>query len=148
MTLFVSIAIAMFAGVLATRVTKIFNMPDVTAYLIAGILIGPCCLGRLGIEGLGFVSYESISRLDLISNLALGFIAFAIGTEFMMPKLKKVGRQAVIIGLAEALTAVLFVTGILVILHFIMPDKMSMPMAIIMGAIASATAPFAGRPSV
>ena len=143
MTLFVSIAIAMFAGVLATRVTKIFNMPDVTAYLIAGILIGPCCLGRLGIEGLGFVSYESISGLDLISNLALGFIAFAIGTEFMLPKLKKVGRQAVIIGLAEALTAVLFVTGILVILHFIMPDKMSMPMAIILGAIASATAPAA-----
>ena len=71
----------MFAGVLMTRITKLFNMPDVTAYLIAGILIGPCFLGRLGIEGLGFINYESISNLDLISNLALGFIAFAIGHE-------------------------------------------------------------------
>lgn len=143
MTLFISIAIAMFAGVLMTRITKLFNMPDVTAYLIAGILIGPCCLGRLGIEGLGFTSYESLARLDLISNLALGFIAFAIGTEFMVPKLKKVGRQAVIIGIAEALTAVLFVSGILLILHFIMPDKVSIPTVILLGAIASATAPAA-----
>jgi len=141
--LFISIAIAMFAGVLATRVTKIFNMPDVTAYLIAGILIGPACLGRLGIEGLGFTSYESLSELDLISNLALGFIAFAIGTEFMLPKLKKVGRQAVIIGLAEALAAVALVTLVLLILHFIMPDKLSAPTAILLGAIASATAPAA-----
>ena len=143
MTLFISIAIAMFAGVLMTRVTKIFNMPDVTAYLIAGILIGPCCLGRLGIEGLGFVSYSSISDLDLISNLALGFIAFAIGTEFMVPKLKKVGKQAVVIGLTEALTAVLFILGILLILHLIMPYKISVPLAILLGAIASATAPAA-----
>ena len=143
MTLFISIAIAMFAGVLMTRITKFFNMPDVTAYLIAGILIGPCVLGRLGIEGLGFTSYDAISNLDLISNLALGFIAFAIGTEFMIPKLRKVGRQAVIIGLAEALTAVLFVTVILVILHFIIPDKVSLPVAILLGAIASATAPAA-----
>jgi len=143
MTLFISIAVAMFAGVLMTRITKIFNMPDVTAYLIAGILIGPCCLGRLGIEGLGFISYESISGLDLISNLALGFIAFAIGTEFMLPKLRKVGRQAVVIGLAEALTAVLFVTLILLLLHVFMPDTVSLPIAILLGAIASATAPAA-----
>ena len=143
MTLFISIALAMFAGVLATRVTKFFNMPDVTAYLIAGILIGPVGLGRLGIEGLGFTSYTSVSQLDLISSLALGFIAFAIGTEFMLPKLRKVGKQAVVIGLAEALTAVLFVTVVLLILHFIMPDKISVPLAILLGAIASATAPAA-----
>ena len=143
MTLFTSIALAMFAGVLMTRVTKLFNMPDVTAYLIAGILIGPACLGRLGIKGLGFTSYEELSSLDLISNLALGFIAFAIGTEFMIPKLKKVGRQALFIGLAEALTAVLFVILILMVLHFIMPDKLSTATAILLGAIASATAPAA-----
>ncbi|MBQ9030975.1 MAG: cation:proton antiporter [Parasporobacterium sp.] len=143
MALFISIAIAMFAGVMMTRVTKLFNMPDVTAYLIAGILIGPCFLGRIGIEGLGFTSYEAISNLDLISSLALGFIAFAIGTEFMLPKLRKVGKQAVIIGLSEALTAVVFVTGILLILYFILPGKVSLPMAILMGAIASATAPAA-----
>ena len=143
MTLFISLAVAMFAGVLMTRAIKIIKLPDVTAYLLAGIIVGPCVLGRLGIPGLGFESYEAISNLDLLSNLALGFIAFAIGTEFMIPKLKKVGRQAVIIGLAEALSAVVFVTGILIILHFIMPDKVSLPLAILLGAIASATAPAA-----
>lgn len=143
MTMFISIAVAMVIGVLATRVTKSFNMPDVTAYLVAGILIGPFCLGRLGIPGLGFTSYEEVDGLALFSNLALGFIAFAIGTEFMMPKLKKIGRKAVIIGLAEALFAVLFVTGALIIVHFIIPDKITIPAAIILGAIASATAPAA-----
>ena len=143
MTLFISIAVALFVGVLATRVTKYFNMPDVTAYLVAGIIIGPCVLGRLGIEGLGFTSYESIDNISLFSNLALGFIAFAIGTEFMIPKLKKVGKQAVVVGLCEALVAVVFVTGALSILHFIIPDKVSLPTAILLGAIASATAPAA-----
>jgi len=143
MTMFISIAVAMVIGVLATRVTKSFNMPDVTAYLVAGILIGPFFLGRLGIPGLGFTSYEEVDSLALFSNLALGFIAFAIGTEFMLPKLKKIGRKAVIIGLAEALVAVLFVTGILIIVHFIIPDKITLPAAIILGAIASATAPAA-----
>lgn len=143
MTMFISIAIAMAIGVLATRVTKSFNMPDVTAYLIAGILIGPFFLGRLGVPGLGFTTYEEVDGLALISNLALGFIAFAIGTEFMMPKLRKIGRKAVIIGLAEALTAVVFVTGALIIVHFILPDKITLPAAIILGAIASATAPAA-----
>ena len=94
MTMFISIAVAMVIGVLVTRVTKSFNMPDVTAYLVAGILVGPFCLGRLGIPGLGFISYEEVDGLAMFSNLALGFIAFAIGTEFMMPKLKKIGRRA------------------------------------------------------
>lgn len=143
MTVFISIAVAMGVGVLATRVTKFFNMPDVTAYLISGILIGPFFLGRLGVPGLGFTTYEAVDELSMISNLALGFIAFAIGTEFMMPKLKKIGRKAVIIGLAEALTAVLFVTGALIIVHFILPEKITLPAAIILGAIASATAPAA-----
>lgn len=143
MTMFLSIAIAMVAGVLLTRVTKHFNMPDVTAYLIAGIIIGPACLGRLGIEGLGFTSYEAVEELTLLSNLALGFIAFALGSEFMLPKLRTIGRQAVVIGIVQALVAVVFVGGALIILHFIIPDKLSLPTAIVMAAIASATAPAA-----
>lgn len=143
MTLFISIAVALFVGVLSTRVTKRFNMPDVTAYLVAGILIGPFFLGRLGVPGLGFTSYEQIDGMSLFSNLALGFIAFAIGTEFMVPKLKKIGKQAVVIGICEAVGAVICVTAALIVLHFIIPDKVSLPTAILLGAIASATAPAA-----
>ena len=91
-----SIAFALMAGLMMTRVMKRFRLPDVTAYLIAGLLIGPCFLGRLGIPGLGFSSYDELDRLTLISNVALGFIAFSIGNEFRLSALKKTGRQAFI----------------------------------------------------
>ena len=72
-----SISIALLAGLLMTRVFKPFKLPAVTAYLIAGILVGPYCLGALGIEGLGFASAEAVEKLSIISNVALGFIAFS-----------------------------------------------------------------------
>lgn len=143
MTLFFSIAVAMVAGLLMTRFTNLFKLPDVTAYLIAGIVIGPFFLGRLGISGLGFVTYEEIDSLGMLSNLALGFIAFAMGSEFMLPKLKSTGKQAVVIAIVQALAAVLFVTAALVATHFIIPDKLTLPVAITLGAVASATAPAA-----
>lgn len=140
---FAAIAVAMVAGLLMTRLTNIFRMPDVTAYLLAGICVGPFVLGRLGISGLGFTSYEEVESLDMLSNLALGFIAFAIGNEFVLPRLKSIGRQAVIVAIFQALTAVIFVTAALIIVYFIAPDKMSLPVAITLGAVASATAPAA-----
>ena len=143
MTLLTSIAIAMVAGLLLTRVTNLFKLPDVTAYLVAGLLIGPFVLGRLGVAGLGFVSYDAVAELDLLCNLALGFIAFAIGTEFMLPKLRSIGRQATVIAVAQACLASLFVAGALVGLHFLMPEVLSLPAAITLGAVASATAPAA-----
>ena len=143
MSLFISLAVALMAGLLLTRLTNIFKLPDVTAYLIAGLLIGPFFLGRVGLDGLGFTDYESIEQLSLISDLALGFIAFAIGTEFMLPKLKKIGRQAVTVGIIQAVVASAFVWVSLIILYFIMPDKISLPAAIVLGAVASATAPAA-----
>lgn len=143
MTVLISIAVAMAAGLLMTRAFNLFKMPDVTAYLVAGILIGPFVLGRLGIPGLGFLSYEELGSLDILSNLALGFIAFAIGAEFTLPKLRSTGRQAVIIAIVQALMAVVFVTGALIVCHFVFPDKLSLPVAIALGAIASATAPAA-----
>lgn len=143
MTLLISIAVAMVAGLLMTRVINLFRLPDVTAYLIAGILIGPFCLGRLGVPGLGFTTYEAVENLDLLSNLALGFIAFAMGTEFMLPKLRTTGRQAVAIAIFQACLASIFVAIALVAVHFIAPDKMSLPAAITLGAVASATAPAA-----
>ena len=105
MSLLTSISVALIAGLLMTRLVGILRLPDVTAYLIAGILIGPFCLGRLGVPGLGFPGFEDVSRLDLLSNLALGFIAFAIGTEFMLPKLEKIGGKATVIAIFQATLA-------------------------------------------
>ena len=89
-----SIAVALMAGLLLSRVVKPLKLPAVTGYLIAGILIGPYCLGRLEIPGLGFASHEDVTALGVISQVALGFIAFAIGNEFRLSQLKKTGRQA------------------------------------------------------
>ena len=133
----------MVAGLLITRVTNLFKLPDVTAYLIAGTLIGPFALGRLGIAGLGFPTYEAVGALDLLCNLALGFIAFAIGTEFMLPKLRKIGKQAVAIAIFQACLASVFVAAALIGVHFLLPEKISLPAAITLGAVASATAPAA-----
>ncbi|MGM9626306.1 MAG: cation:proton antiporter, partial [Eubacteriales bacterium] len=119
------------------------SLPAVTAYLVAGILVGPCCIGLLGIEGLGFTSAEALSKLSIISDCALGFIAFSIGNEFRLSQLKKTGRQATVIGIVQACAATLIVDIVLIIMHFIMPDKISVPAAITLGAIASATAPAA-----
>lgn len=149
MELLLSLATALFAGLIMSRVVKYLHLPAVTGYLIAGILVGPYCLGALGINGLGFVSSElpgvkfSVETFDILSKLALGFIAFEIGNEFRMAELKKVGRQVVLISLTEALGAVFLVDTALIILHFIMPDRISLPLAITMGSIAAATAPAA-----
>ena len=143
MTVLFSIAVALIAGLLMTRVINFLKLPDVTAYLIAGIVIGPCCLGKLGIEGLGFTNYDQLENLSMLSNLALGFIAFAIGNEFMLSKLKNTGRQAVVVAICEGLAAVVFVEAAMIGLHFLFPDKLSLPAAVTLGAIASATAPAA-----
>lgn len=138
-----SISVAMLAGLLMTRVFKPLRLPSVTAYLIAGVLIGPYCLGALHIEGLGFTSGEEVGKLSLISDVALGFIALSIGNEFRLKDLKATGKQAAVIGVVQALTATLFVDLALLAVHFIMPDKLSVAQVITMGAIATATAPAA-----
>ena len=137
------IAVALFAGLLMTRLFVKLRLPDVTAYLVAGIIIGPCVLGRLGIPGIGFSSSEQVDSLSMISDVALGFIAFAIGHEFRLSALKQTGKQAVIIGILQAVVATVFVDIALIALHFIMPDLLPMPVAITLGAIAAATAPAA-----
>ena len=137
------LAVALFAGLLMTRLFVKLHLPDVTAYLVAGILIGPCVLGRLGIPGLGFNTAEQVDSLSMISDVALGFIAFAIGHEFRLSALRQTGKQAVIIGILQAVIATVFVDIALVALHFIMPDLLPLPVAVTLGAIAAATAPAA-----
>jgi len=143
MQVILSVAFALMAGLMMTRLMKRLHLPDVTAYLIAGVLIGPCCLGLLKIPGIGFSSYEELEGLSLISNVALGFIAFSIGSEFRLSELKKTGKQALVIGILQAVAAMLLVDAALIGLHFIMPDVLSLPAAITLGAIATATAPAA-----
>lgn len=143
MSTLLSVSVALLVGLLMTRVFKPFKLPAVTAYLIAGVLIGPYCIGRLGIEGLGFATGEAVSRLSLISEVALGFIAFSIGNEFRLSDLKKTGKQATIIGIVQALVATVFVDAALFVMHKIMPDKLSLPQVLTLGAIATATAPAA-----
>ena len=134
----------MTAGLFVSRFAKIFKLPAVTGYLVAGIIVGPYVLGLIGIEGLGFVSHEAVASLSLISDVALGFIAFAIGNEFRLSQLKRTGKQATVIGIFQAVVATLFVDAALIGLHFILgPDKLPLSVAICLGAIASATAPAA-----
>ena len=143
MSTLLSVSIALLGGLLMTRLFKPLKLPSVTAYLIAGVLIGPYCLGQLGVQGLGFDSMSAVHALGLVSDVALGFIAFSIGSEFRMEDLKKIGKQAFVIGIFQALVATLFVDLALYGVHLIMPDKLSLPQVITLGAIATATAPAA-----
>lgn len=143
MATLLSVSIALFAGLLMTRVFKPLKLPSVTAYLIAGVLIGPYCIGALNISGLGFTSGDAVSKLALISEVALGFIAFSIGNEFRLEEIKKTGKQAFVIGIFQAVTATVLVDIALVVLHLIMPDKLTVAQTITLGAIATATAPAA-----
>ena len=90
------VAVALVTGLAMTRVVKPLGLPAVTAYLVAGILVGPYLLGRLGVPGLGFTSSESVERLGIISDAALGFIAFAIGNEFRLKDIKNIGKKALV----------------------------------------------------
>lgn len=143
MSTLLSVSIALFAGLMMTRLFKPLKLPSVTAYLIAGVLIGPYCIGALHIDGVGFTSAAAVSSLSLVSEVALGFIAFSIGNEFRLDELKHTGKQALVIGVLQALTATLFVDLALFAVHLFMPDKLSLSQLITLGAIATATAPAA-----
>ena len=138
------LSIALFAGLMLSRLAKLVQLPAVTAYLVAGVLIGPYCLGAFGVKGLGFISMHEVEKLSLISDVALGFIAFSIGNEFRLSQLKKIGKQATIIGIIQAVFTTLVVDAVLIGLHFILgEEKFPLATAIILGAVASATAPAA-----
>ena len=143
MTTLLSVSIAILAGLLMTRLAKPLKLPDVTAYLVAGVLIGPYCLGALHIEGLGFIHSDAVAALSLISDVALGFIAFSIGNEFRLQELKQTGKQAVVVGVVQAVAATILVDLALFAVHMMMPDKLTLAQVLTLGAIATATAPAA-----
>lgn len=138
-----NLSVALFVGLMLSRLAKKVKLPAVTAYLVAGIIVGPYCLGAFGIDGLGFVGKENIEAYRVLSDTALGFIAFSIGNEFRLSQLKKIGKQATVIGILQAVFTTILVDAALIGLHFIIPDKLPLSAAIMLGAIASATAPAA-----
>ena len=138
-----SLSIALFAGLMLSRLAKVLKLPAVTAYLVAGILVGPYCLGAFGVPGLGFNNIAQVESFSVLCDIALGFIAFSIGNEFRLSELKHTGKQATVIGILQAVVTTLLVDGVLIGLHFLMPLKLSLPAAIVLGAVASATAPAA-----
>ena len=139
----ISIAVAMLVGLMLTRPAKLFGLPAVTGYLVAGLLIGPYLLGALGVEGLGFNSMEQVESMSILTQAALGFIAFTIGNEFRLSQLKNMGKKAITIGIAQAVGTTIAVDAILIAVHLMFPNVLSLPSAIVLGAIASATAPAA-----
>ncbi len=142
-TILITLSFAMIAGLMMSRLAKLVNLPAVTAYLVAGLLIGPYFLGRLGIEGLGFNTLEAVNSFDIISQTALGFIAFAIGNEFRLKDLESMGRAAITVGILQAVITTVIVDIALCALHFAAPSVLSLSSAITLGAIAAATAPAA-----
>lgn len=144
MNILLSVSFALLTGLLMTRVFKPFKLPAVTAYLIGGLLIGPYFLGGVHIaNGVGFANMEEVASLGVIGQVALGFIAFSIGSEFRLEDLKKIGKQAFVIGIFQALTATLFVDLALYVVYLLMPGKITLAQLLTLGAIATATAPAA-----
>ena len=139
----ICLAAALVGGLMLSRLTKLVNLPAVTAYLVAGLLLGPFCLGALNVPGLGFNSLKQVEGLSIVTQTALGFIAFTIGNEFRLSQLKATGAKAITIGILQAVITTVVVDIVLVVLHLCFPTVISVPCAITLGAIASATAPAA-----
>ena len=141
----ICLSLALIAGLLMSRAAKAVRLPAVTAYLLTGLLLGPFFLGRLGLSrfGFGFGSLVAVEGYGILTQVALGFIAFVIGNEFRLSALKHMGRRAVTVGVAQAVITTALVDIALVALHFARPDVISLASAITLGSIAAATAPAA-----
>ena len=142
-TILISLSLALIFGLVMSRAAKLFNLPAVTSYLIGGLLLGPYAIGAFGIPGIGFNSLEDLNALAIVTQVALGFIAFLIGNEFRVKDLKVMGRQASSVGIAQAVITTLIVDAGIIVLHFAFPELISLSSAIVLGAIAAATAPAA-----
>ena len=139
----ICLAVALVGGLMLSRLTKLLHLPAVTAYLIAGLLLGPSCLGAFKVPGLGFNSLAQVETLSIVTQTALGFIAFTIGNEFRLSQLKATGATAITVGILQAVITTVLVDIVLIGLHLCFPHMISLPCAITLGAIASATAPAA-----
>ena len=137
------IALALFVGLLSSRLMKLLRLPNVTGYLIAGIIFGPFVLGKY-IGGWSTTNAEtSIDAIKWISEIALGFIAFTIGCSFKKQAIQHVGKRVIVITLFEALGGAVVTIGGLLIAHIFLKDQLPISLILTFGAIACATAPAA-----
>ena len=139
----ITLAVALVGGLMMSRLTKLVHLPVVTGYLVAGLLLGPFFIGALGFKGIGFNSLEQVESLRIVTQTALGFIAFTIGNEFRLSQLKAMGSRAIVIGILQAVITTALVDVVLVTLSLCFPSVIPIPCAITLGAIAAATAPAA-----
>ena len=138
------IAIALFVGLLSSRLMKFLRLPNVTGYLISGIIFGPYVLGQyIGGWNADPTSQTSIQAISWISEIALGFIAFTIGCSFKTSSLKAVGKRVIIITLFEALGGAIITIGGLFIAYIFLKETLPISIILTLGAIACATAPAA-----
>ena len=147
-SIFLYVAILLLVALLSTRLMKVFKLPNVTGYILVGIIMGPFVFGLLfnnftydGIKE--SIIFQHVEQIKWISTVALGFIAFSIGTSFKLQTLKAVGKRVLVITILEAVGASIFVILALLVAHFIIPDIVTWPLVLTLGAIASATAPAA-----
>ncbi len=143
MEILICLSAALVGGLLLSRPAKRLGLPAVTAYLVAGLLLGPFCLGALHLPGLGFASLDQVADLGIISKVALGFIAFAIGDEFRLEQLRSMGSRVIVVGILQAVVTTALVDAALIALHLLNPELISLSSAVTLGAIAAATAPAA-----
>ncbi len=129
MSTLLQLAVMIFTGMAFGRLAKLVKLPNVTGYLVGGLIIGPSVLN--------LIPADAIAHMTIISDVALGFIAFSIGNEFKISYFKRVGATPIVIAVLESLLAVLFVVAGLLIAGF------ELPFALVLGSIAAATAPAA-----
>ena len=147
-SIFAYVAILLLVALLSTRLVRVLKLPNVTGYIVTGIIMGPFVFGLLfnnfTYEGIKqSIIYQHVNTINWVSTVALGFIAFSIGTSFKKATIKALGKRVLIITALEALGATLLVLIVLLVLHFIFPDYISIELVLTLAAIASATAPAA-----
>ena len=147
-SIFAYVAVLLLVALLSTRLVRILKLPNVTGYIVTGIIMGPFVFGLLfnnftfdGIKE--SIIYTHVNRINWVSTVALGFIAFSIGTSFKKATIKALGKRVIVITILEAVGASLLVIIALLIAHFIRPDLISWQIVLTLSAIASATAPAA-----
>lgn len=147
-SIFAYVAALLLVALLSTRLMRLIKLPNVTGYILTGIIMGPFLFGLL-FNNFSFTDikegtiYKFVDQLGWVSTVALGFIAFSIGTSFKFSTIKSLGKRVLVITVLEALGASLLVVVALLVAHFIFPQYVSLELALTLSAIASATAPAA-----
>ena len=147
-SIFAYVAALLLVALLSTRLMRLIKLPNVTGYILTGIIMGPFLFGLL-FNNFSFTDikegtiYKLVDQIGWVSTVALGFIAFSIGTSFKFSTIKSLGKRVLVITVLEALGASLLVVVALLVVHFIFPQYVSLELALTLSAIASATAPAA-----